>query len=161
MIAKIKGPFLLALVMTLGLWACKPEPPTLDPPSSKLEGINDSFVLENVTQVDLLSALADELDVSDAYKGDNPMVISFSSTDFTWTIQENDSPNFMGTSGTWSFDDNLYPTLINMVPTGAVDTTVVTLDATIRTVDEYLKFTFSKGCGSGNTIGYKYEFRRM
>lgn len=161
MTQKLHIPLLFSLALVLLVLGCKPERATLGPPSSKLEGINDSFVLEKVIQVDMADALAPELDITDAYLGANPMVITFNSTDFTWNITENDSPNFMGASGSWAFDDNEYPTLINLTDGSSGITQVLPLDATIRETDNLLKFTFSKGCGSDITVGYKYEFRRM
>lgn len=138
---------------------CKPEELTLDPAPSKLEGINDTFTLTSVVQVDNNAApgtLA-EYDVSGVYIGLTPATIAFNSTDLTFSYTTGSSLDFIGTAGSFAFDNDDYPTTIVM--NNGVDTYDLVLVQTIRPQDEFLEVELARSCGSGAT-SYRYKFQR-
>ena len=157
---KIKAKYLLLLLLTgvLVFSSCE-ERRTLDPAPSKLEGINDTFTLTTVVQVDQITSEFDNtLDVSSAFIGTNPSTITFNSEDFTWNYEPGDSPDYLGAGGSWSFDDNEFPTLISVNNGGT--TFDLTLLRTIRPQDQTLEFQLDKSCGTTPTVSYQYTFTR-
>lgn len=150
---------LLLLAGLVTMTACKKEDLVLDPPGSKLEGINDTFTLTSVVQVDQLTTSFDNtLDVSSAFIGTDPATLTYKSSDFTWTYEPGDSPDYLGPSGSWSFDDNDYPTMISMVQ--GANTFDLTLLRTIRPQDQTLEFQLDRSCSGGPNVSYQYTFTR-
>lgn len=161
----MKGKFkywTLLLLMVMGLAACKHEELVLDPPPSKLDGINDDFALTEVIQVDpLVIGSANTFDVTRVFTTGGTPVIKFNSADRTYTFTPGAAtdPNYLGTSGTWAFDNNDYPTLIRMNDgTSQYD---LTLLHTIRPQDEYLEVQYSRSCGGSATVQYQFKFARI
>jgi Domain of unknown function (DUF5004) len=149
----------LLLLMVALLSACKPDKLVLDPPGSKLEGINDNFVLSEVIQVDpFVIGSGNSMDVTRVFSKGTPPTITFKSADFTYSATAGDGPDYLGASGTWSFDDNEYPTLINM--NNGSSQYVLKLLHTIRPQDEYLQVQLERSCGSTVTVIYQFKFAR-
>jgi hypothetical protein len=159
MMNKAKTILLLLLTGLVVMTACKPDTPELQEPGSKLDGINDMFTLTSVVQVDqLTSEFENTLDVSSAFIGNTPATIMYNSADFTWTYTPGDSPDYIGASGTWAFDDNEFPTLITM--TEGANTYDLTLLRTIRPQDATLEFQLDRSCGGAPNVSYQYTFTR-
>jgi len=139
---------------------CKDDGPSLDAPSSKLEGINDDWQLSEVLMIDKSAGpfALKEFDVSAAYFGSNPSEMSFNSADFTYTHNSGSAPDLFGASGTWAFDDNDFPTLITI--NDGSGPKVLTLVRTVRATDQTLQFEVTKDCAGSETIGYQYVFIR-
>lgn len=159
----MKGSFkylTLLLLMVGGLAACKHEDLVLDPPASKLDGINDDFSLVEVVQLDpQILGGGNTYDVTKVYTTGVAPVIAFKSADFTYTYAAGNAPNYLGASGTWSFDNNDYPTLIHMNDgTSQFD---LTLLHTIRPQDEFLEVQYARSCGSTVAIIYQFKFARI
>lgn len=144
-----------ALLMILP--ACKKNNRELNDASSKLEGIQDVWVLNEVKQFDPANKDL-VLDVTDVFKGATPIELDVNSKDFTYAFNQPD-PLFLGSSGTWKFDDNNFPTQIEMTGNAGVQT--VKLLRTIRTVDQKLSIQLTRYCGGGkpSTI-YQFSFVR-
>lgn len=143
------------------LYSCRPEEPgALAAPESKLDGINDSFTLISVTQVDR-RALGDEssLDVSDIFTS-NPTQITFSSSDFTYSVVPGSGPNFLGDSGTWAFDDIEYPTTVTLTPAAGAEV-VLWLNRTIRPRETMLEVEWVRSCSGAESVSYRYMFARQ
>lgn len=144
------------------LSACKPEQVfEAGTPFSSLKGINGTWVIDQVSQVDKLSTKSDNtLDVSSFFTGANPLSITFNSDDFTWSVNPGDGPNYLGTSGIWSFDDPDFPSAINVDDNGV--STVLTLNRPVREeVDQYLDFTMNRqDCAGKSAIAYTFIFVR-
>jgi len=149
------------LLCLIALSACKNDNGDLGEPASKLEGINDSFKLVEVWQVDLQQTADNMRDVSSVMVKQNPSEITFNSQDFTYQLVTGDSPNYLNTaSGIWAFDDNEYPSVINM-QTDEGEELTLDLAATIRPSDALLQLQLSKVCGAIPSIGYLYKFERQ
>lgn len=150
--------FLLMLTIGLVLAGCKPEELVLDPAPTKLDGINDTFTLVEVTQIDnnATPGTTESLDVSDVFIGSNPATITFSSADRTFSYSTGSSLDFLGASGSWLFDNDDYPTKIEMNNGSAVYDLV--LVRTIRPQDPFLEVEMTRGCGGG--FAYQYKFQR-
>jgi hypothetical protein len=126
----------VALLLVFALQACKKKTRELYDASSKLEGIQDVWVLDEVKQYD--PANKDLIiDVSDVFKGATPIELDVNSKDFTFAFNQ-PNPLFLGSS---------------------VQT--VKLLQTIRTVDQKLRIQLTRYCGGGtpSTI-YQFSFVR-
>lgn len=150
------------LAMGVLMTACKKERPVLDPPQSKLEGINHQWKLIGVDQVDAASIEQATLDVSEAFINGDGLEITFNSTDFSYSVDAKNSPNYLGAGGSWEFDDNDFPSLIALMPTGG-EAIVLPLLATVRPKDPYLKFGIDRRCGTESKpyVGYQFTFMRI
>jgi hypothetical protein len=85
-----------------------------------------------------------------------------SSEDFTFSYNQ-DNPLYMGTSGTWSFDDNEAPTELNFAAVNGSDTVYYNcpLLRTVRSIDPTLEFSLIRECDNGNpTTVYHFTFQR-
>jgi hypothetical protein len=157
---RISFSYLLAFTaLALMLSACKPEKLVLDPAPSKLEGINGTFTLVQVIQVDENAApgTTDELNVSDAFIGTDAPSITFNSSALTFTYNAGTSPDFIGASGTWAFDDVDFPSKVVMNNGAQYD---LNLLHTIRPQDEFLQVELLRSCGGSTTLRYQYKFQR-
>lgn len=107
---------LLLLCLGLCLSACQPDDiPPIGEPLSQVRGINGKWRLTNVVQVDeLKTGSGNRLDVSDVLLGAQPAVIEFNSNDFKFEVTPGSSKIYFPISGTWAFDDNDFPTVINL-----------------------------------------------
>lgn len=149
----------LVLAVLVGLAGCKKEEYVLDPAPSKLEGINGTFSLAKVMQVDQLTFdVNNSLDVSSVFVGETPARITFDSDAGTFTYDAGSTIDFIGSSGTWAFDNNDYPTQISM--NNGVDTYDVTLLRTIRPQDN-LEFQLDRSCSGSLVFSYQYFFERI
>ena len=149
----------LLLIVALAISACKPDELVLDPPGSKLDGINDSFTLTEVIQIDpFVIGSGNYLDVTSVFTSGAAPTITFNSADFTFTFNAGDGPNYLGTGGTWTFDNNDYPTLINM--NDGTGQYVLSLLHTIRPQDKFLEVQYERSCGTQVTVRYQFKFSR-
>lgn len=146
-----------SLMVGMFLAGCK-DKPELAPASSKLEGIHATWVLKEVHQVDPANK-EEALDISYVFtESGTPIELTINSTDFTYSFNQND-PIYMGTAGAWKFDDNLYPTTIELNPAATSQT--LTLLRSIRTVDQTLEFQLDRVCADNKiTTSYQFKFVR-
>ena len=155
----MKKIFTITIALAL-LAGCREQKTQLDPPGSKLEGINAQWTLVEVEQVDVASIQQSTLDVSKAFLKNGSLDVNFNSSDFTYAVNS-DIPNYLGDGGSWSFDDNEYPTKIYLIPSGS-DTIKLDMLSTIRPIDTYLHVAVVRTCGPNNDpyIGYNLKFIR-
>ena len=148
---------IISLILVITAFSGCKEDPKLHPESSKLEGINATWVLTKVSQID--PGNKDEvLDVSFVFTEGDPVEMTINSAYFTYQFK-NGNPLYMGNAGTWAFDDNNYPTLITINHDSKTEE--VKLLRTIRTVDQILSFELNRYCDGGTkTTTYQYEFTR-
>lgn len=151
--------FLAIMALAFVVSACKPEEIVLGPPPSKLDGINDTFTLSAVTQVDenARPGTTKTLDVSSAFTQGALPSITFNSADHSFSYSAGDAPDYFGASGTWDFDNDDYPTKITM-STGVVYD--LKLLHTIRPQDEFLDVELSRSCDGSASVSYRYSFKR-
>lgn len=147
----------LSFLLVTVIGGCKKKNRDLEDPSSKLEGIQDVWVLDQVQQLDPSNKDL-IIDVTDAFKDSTPIELDVNSSDFSYSFNRS-NPLFLGTSGTWKFDDNQFPTQIEMSGDAGVET--VKLLQTIRTVDPKLRIQLTRYCGGGTTSTiYQFSFIR-
>lgn len=152
-----KWMFIFALTAIVASSGCK-DKDELDPPGSKLDGINSNWEMVDVVQIDIATLAQKELNVSNAFIGAKAMKIQFNASDFTYTVTPGSGPNYFGTAGTWAFDDNEYPTKITLT-TSANETKVLPLVRTIRPVDAFLHFSYQRKCANADKPYIAYEFK--
>jgi len=146
--------------LLLMLSACEEENYQFGEPFSKIEGINGSFILTSVIQSDERStALENTRDISEFFIGSEPAVINFNGSDFTYTLEAGTAPNFLGGSGgSWKFDDNEFPTEIQL---GSGSPIILSLNRTIREIDNTLEFRLTRFCSGEAGVSYNYVFTRQ
>jgi hypothetical protein len=151
------------MAVLMAMSSCKKQDEEIYAPSSKLEGINDEWVLTQVNHYDP-SDIEKEmvLDISELFVGQN-IELDINSKDFTFRFNS-ENPLFFGTSGIWSFDNNEAPSKIEFKTINSNnDTTAYSckLNRTIRTIDRTLEFELQRTCESGTpTNNYQFKFRR-
>lgn len=150
----------LAIVLLILAAGCEETTYEFGEPFSKLEGINGSFELTSVIQADERStALDNTLDISEFFIGAEPAVLTFNGSDFSYTLSPGTAPNFLGdTIGSWKFDDNEYPTEIQL---GTTDPVLLEMNRTIRTIDNTLEFRITRFCSGEAGVSYNYVFTRQ
>ena len=158
---------LLVLILTaVAVSNCK-KTYTLDPPASKIDGINGSWILYSVVQVDQTDLAKAERNISEFYLGDGSsavMEITFNSSDFTFEVQLGDiGRNFLPSSGTWEFDDDNFPQFIYLTDDEG-NVTELEMQGPTRPQDQQLKYSFNRSCTIEDEliqyVGYRYEFNR-
>lgn len=149
--------YLLIAILGTGLTACQ-EDYVLDPAPSKLDGIDGTFTVSKVMQLDPNTfGELNSLDITDAFVGDTPAEITFDSESGSFTYQTGTTIDFIGAAGSWAFDNNDYPTKITMVESGtSYDLALVN---SIRPQDE-LVFQLDRICGGAVSSSYQYMFTR-
>ncbi len=148
----------LFLAVLVGLAGCKKEEYVLEDAPSKLEGINDTFVLTRVMQVDQKTLnLDNSLDISSYFIGDTPASITFDAAASTFTLDPGTTIDYLGASGSWAFDDNEFPSKITLMD--GTDMVEVQLIQTIRPQDD-LQFQLDRYCSGALSVSYQYYFTR-
>lgn len=135
---------LFALCIAIAAPACKKKAKEIYSPSSKLEGINDVWQLYQVKQYDPKNKDL-VVDVTDVF-AESAIEMNVNSADFTYTFNQS-NPLFLGTSGTWSFDNNEFPKQVTF--TNGTDVNVMKLLRTVRTVDPTLELELTRYCAGG------------
>jgi hypothetical protein len=150
----------------ISLAACKKELKELYPPSSKVDGIKASWELSSCSMIDELSLVKEATTMGDFFtvnpSNKKPNIkFDIVSGVRTYTV---DTANvlinfFENPTGTWTFDNDEYPTEVVFTPTvGTVFS--LPLGASIRTVDTYLKFKKPVYCSGELKFSYVLEFKR-
>jgi hypothetical protein len=152
-------------LLAFGLAACKKEKKKIGDPASKLEGINASWVLTRVDQIDVTKTLVfvesdTLLEVTEAFAGNNPMTLDIKSTDFSYAITAGTTYNlFPKTSGNWKFDDVQYPSRVIFDEATAEELSMKLLRP-VRPQDPNLVLKLDKRCNGKRTTSYHLWFTR-
>ena len=155
---KISLALVLLLAVLVGLTGCQPEEYVLQPAPSKIEGIEDTFVLSRVVQVDQRTLNIDNtLDISAVFVGESGGELTFDPEAGTFAFVPNTSIDFLGTSGTWGFDDPDYPSMIVM--NNSTETYTLNLLRTIRPQDQ-LQVQLNRECSGEVSVSYQMYFER-
>lgn len=136
----------------------------LGDPFTKTDGIKGTWLVSRVVQVDEV-ALAQggaqtEMDLTDFF--------SFSTYHITFNVDAQgnpttfevggDAPNFVDSTGIWTFDEIEFPTYVELThPDSSSVTSMFTLIAPPRTKTP-LRMKFQRFCKGKIIISYKYEF---
>ena len=114
------------LILAIVFNACKPESTgELGDPFDKVAGMTGTWELSSFTQQDLNSPVKETRDLSAFYIDGtvNPLQLTFNA-DRTYSVALEMGKNYFGEGGTWGFDDDLYPTYLELFST--TDTLVIT-----------------------------------
>jgi hypothetical protein len=158
---------MLLLLTTVLVSRCNKKTYSLDPPPSKVEGLNGDWKLYKVIEVDEISLAKNERDISGFYIGDNTdsvLNITFNSPEKTFFITDGEiGRNYLPSSGTWTFDNDDFPQFLNLIDDEG-EITRLKLQGPTRPQDMQLKFSFQRFCIVDDEfkeyVGYRYEFNR-
>lgn len=165
-----KSLFSVALALVL-LAGCKPESKgELGEPFDKIAGISGTWELTRFIQKDLNNPIQEERDLSQFYikEGFSPLRIQFSGADRSYTVSIETGRNYFGDGGTWSFDDDIYPSFLTL--TTLIDEVETPLEfklgSMVREFDPVLMIDLPRGCDLNTpdavpTVVYRFEFNRI
>lgn len=156
----------LSAVLTLAIVAiafnaCKPESTgELGDPFDKVAGMTGTWELSSFTQQDLNSPVKETRDLSAFYIDGTvtPLQLTFNANG-TYSIALEMGKNYFGEGGTWGFDDDLYPTYLELFSTA--DTLVYNLGGMVREFDQQLAIEYRRDCDGTATNIYTFEFNRL
>lgn len=141
--------------------ACKPETNgDLGEPFDKVEGMIGTWELLSFTQQDLNSPIQESRDLSTFYMDGSitPLQISFNANrEYTVAIEL--GKNYFGEGGTWGFDDDLYPSYLQLITNA--DTLEYNLGGMVRTFDQTMRIEYRRNCNATPTSIYTFEFNRI
>lgn len=163
---KKKHIILTVLLIAIGFIACKKTiEGELGEPFDKVKGISGTWELAKFEQQDLNNPVQETRDLSAFYIDGQvtPLQITFGS-DRSYSVVLEIGKNYFGTEGSWSFDDEEYPTFL-ILDTGT-DTLEYELGAVVREFDNILQIDFLRACEDTNgnyteTVVYKFIFNRI
>lgn len=157
----MKNVIIIACVF-IGFMSCKKEIKDIGAPSSKVDGLQASWKLTNCSMVDELSLTKESIKMADIFTNANPNIkfetingIRKYSVDTTNLLIN----FFQNPTGTWNFDNDEFPTVIQFVPDGGT-AFELPLGGPIRTVDSVLKLRKPIYCGGELKFSYVLEFER-
>jgi hypothetical protein len=160
---KMKNYIYILLVSTLLVGACKKETKEIGMPASKMEGIMADWQMSKAIQVDETSLTKESANIfayfSKSMKLPN---IKFTATTYTVDTVGLGFNLFGGASGTWAFDDVLYPSKITFTPDGG-EAFDLKLNGPIRPQDNLkLSKEIYNSCKGKDTwvMSYNVEFIR-
>ncbi len=147
--------------------SCKKEEFNIGTPYSKVKGISAHWVLKEVWQADEI-AETPPLNVSSVMVGDVPSTLSFTDQGRNYSMDPGSSVQYIPVSGTWSFDDEEYPTQVVLNNNG--ENYTLHLKKPVRElVDTTLEFQYIRPIGNcvslsgGKTgaVSYIYKYIRQ
>jgi hypothetical protein len=150
---------LVALLTVLG--GCKPETDgALGDPFDKVQGMLGTWELSSFIQQDLNSPVKETRDLSSFFIDgiSTPIQLTFNE-DRTYAVAIEMGKNYFGEGGLWGFDDDLYPTFLELYTVN--DTLSYNLGGMVREFDENMRIEYRRECGSAATNVYTFEFNRI
>ena len=152
---------LILAIVAIAFNACKPESTgELGDPFDKVAGMSGTWELSSFTQQDLNSPVKETRNLSAFYIDGTvtPLQLTFNA-DRTYSVALEMGKNYFGEGGTWGFDDDLYPTYLELFST--TDTLVYNLGGMVREFDQQLAIEYRRDCGGTATNIYTFEFNRL
>lgn len=159
---------LLAIIVLVG---CKPRTEgALGEPFDKIAGISGTWELTRFIQKDLNNPIQEERDLSQFYLKDGitPLRLTFTGEDRSYDVSIEAGRNYFGESGTWGFDDDVYPSFLQLhTLIDDIETTLeFKLGRMVREFDPVLLIDLPRGCDLGTpdavpTVVYRFEFNRI
>jgi hypothetical protein len=114
--------------------------------------------------VDEKSLTKESIDITDFYTQENGSQapnITFNTTNSTYTSDTSGVVvKYFGTSGTWHFDDNTYPSKI-LLTTSVGTTLVFPLGTNLQSANPTLLFKDSLFCGTASSMTYNLTFKKF
>lgn len=149
---------LLAWMLSSG---CKPETTgEIGDPYDKVKGMTGTWELSAFTQQDLNSPVKETRDLSSFFIDGvtTPLQLTFQA-DRTYQVMLEMGKNYFGEGGTWGFDDDLYPTYLELYSIS--DTLIYNLGGMVREFDQRMKIEYRRDCDGTPTNIYTFEFNRL
>lgn len=154
-------------VICLAFASCKPETKgSLGDPADKVEGLNGTWEISGFVQQDPNNPIREERDLSEFYlvDGETPTRITFNKADRSYEVLAGPGKNYFGTSGTWGFDNDAFPTYLYLY--GAADTIQTLLGSIVTSSDNKLSIELENYCEDATgartvTAVYKFNFNRI
>ena len=149
-------------VATLIMAGCKPDKKTdIGEPFDKVAGLEGTWILSGFLQKDLNNPVQEERDLSEYYivDGAAPLELTFSAADRAYSIEITEGKNFFGTGGTWTFDNDQFPTSILF--DDGTNQNIFSIASVVREFDNMLTIQLEKGCSETDlNVIYKFNFDR-
>ncbi|MEO0404290.1 MAG: DUF5004 domain-containing protein [Bacteroidota bacterium] len=158
---------ILILGLALIVSSCKPEVEgELGEPFDKVAGMSGTWEISAFLQKDLNNPIKEERDLSQVYVNgvDQPLRLTFDAATRTYSVDITTGRNFFGTDGTWSFDNDQFPS--SLLLDNGVETLEFGLGSVVRPFDNALSIELDKACISSGgdvteTVVYIFNFNRI
>lgn len=150
-------------ITLLGLASCRPDPyKDIGARQGTTDGLNGSWQVSKVEVIDLTTPVPEARDLSDFYLGQSDLLgLSFNVSDNSYTVQNSSVPtNPFGSSGSYSFDDDNYPSKITFISSD-MDTVNADLAGIVRSIDAFAGFSVTKSHCDENYVVYSFTFKRQ
>ena len=152
---------LVCSTLIFALNSCKPEVSgELGEPFDKVEGMIGTWELQAFTQQDLNSPIKETRDLSDFFLDGiaTPLQITFAANR-NYSVAIELGKNYFGEGGTWGFDDDLYPSYLQLYTVS--DTLQYNLGGMVRSFDQSMRIEYRRDCNDAPTNIYTFEFNRI
>lgn len=157
------------IVLIVAFAACEPvEYGELGDPFSKIEGIEGSWKTTEVIQVDETAlaqgGLYTEQDLTALFNFSNYTItfnVDADSMPSTFTVITGGAPSFIDTTGTWSFNDNHFPTEVLFSHSDSAGFTSKMRLITPPRDQNPLRMKFQRFSGGKLIISYQYTFEKQ
>ncbi|QTN38600.1 DUF5004 domain-containing protein [Cryomorphaceae bacterium] len=157
----MKRQFSIAALVALfiGVASCRPDIPSdIGPSYDATSGFSGKWRLSQVDMVDKQEALQETRDITPFYASDFGAV-TLSGGEGTYTVEEGAGDFFIGTQGTYSFDDPSFPSNI-IFYTDAGDTVTASLSRMVREIDNDMGFNVPREKCDAPSVQYNFSFTR-
>lgn len=161
--------FTFSLILAITFLSCEPvEYAKIGVPFSKIESIEGTWVATQVIQVDETAVaqggLYQEMDLTNAYNFTSYAITFNLDTDTlpsTFSVETGGAPSFIDSMGTWTFDDNDFPSEIWFtLPDSANYTSKMSLIAPPRDQNP-LRIKFQRYSKEKLIVSYQYIFEKQ
>lgn len=161
--------FTFSIVLAIALVSCEPvQYGKIGVPFSKLESVEGTWVATKVIQVDETAVsqggLYQEMDLTDLYNFTSYSItfnLDADTLPSTFSVSTAGAPSFIDTMGTWSFNDNDFPSEIHFThPDSADITSKLYLIAPPRDQNP-LRVKFLRFSKEKLIVSYQYIFERQ
>jgi hypothetical protein len=161
----MKYTLLIALAVIMTISGCKKKiEGELGTPYSKVAGMNGAWEIISFSQIDLNNPIQEERDLSKFYvqADEEPFTITFNSSERSYSVDYAIGKNFFGDEGTWSFDDDEFPSFLYM--DDGINILEFEMGNVVDRYDNELSIELNRACVSGDdvteTVIYRFVFAR-
>ena len=155
-------PRLILLMGAAGAFSgCKPETNgEVGDPFDKVQGMIGTWELTSFSQQDLNSPVKETRDLSSFFIDgvSTPIQLTFAE-DRSYSVAVEMGKNYFGEGGNWGFDDDLYPTFLELY--SSTDTLSYNLGGMVRNFDQTMRIEYRRECGTASTNIYTFAFNRI
>lgn len=132
-----------------------------------VKGITGTWQIKEFVQQDLNSPVKEERDLTQMYVADGvtPLQLTFGQSPRDYSAEIEIGKNFFGDAGSWSYDDDIYPSFLYLET--ATDTLTFNMGRMVREIDNEMQLEIWGGCRNEwdiittETVIYKFVFERQ